>query len=193
VAMVARVIPLAAWRAAADPNAPMPVTGRVALGFDCALDRSDASIAAAWRDEGGTAHLELADHRPGVAWVPERMAELGAKWDPVAIAYDAAGPALDIADVMTRAGTEVDALKAREYAAACAGLLGAITDEAVRIRPHKALDDAATVAARRTVGDGLWGWGRRQSATSISALTAATAALWAWDHAPAATGPFRIY
>jgi phage terminase large subunit-like protein len=191
VSMVARVIPLAAWRAAADVDAPIPTAGHVALGFDVALDRSDAAIVAAYRDSGGLAHVEVADYRPGVAWLPERMTELREKWAPVAVAHDAAGPALDVADVLTRGGAELDGLKGHDYAAACAAFLEALVSGTVRVRPHPALDAAAAAAARRALGD-AWAWGRRQSATSISALTAATLALWAYDHAPAALGPFRI-
>jgi hypothetical protein len=170
----------------------MPPPGNVALGFDVALDRSDGTIAAAWRDDAGTAHLEVADHRPGVAWIPERMAELAAKWSPLAMAFDAAGPALDVADVLNRSGAEAEGIKSRDYAAACASMLEHIIGAKVKVRPHRALDEAVTVAARRALGD-AWAWGRRQSATSISALTAATVALWAYDHAPAAVGDFRIY
>ena len=49
VSMVARVIPLKAWRAAQDERAPMPVRENMAIGFDVALDRSDAAIAAVAR------------------------------------------------------------------------------------------------------------------------------------------------
>jgi phage terminase large subunit-like protein len=194
VSMVARVIPLRAWQAAADASAPMPERGRIALAFDVAIDRSDAAIVAAWRDESGIAHLEVADQREGVAWVPERMSELAERWAPLAFGYDAAGPALDVADAMARSGVTLVDLKAREYAAACAGLLEALTADPplVRYRPHPALDLAAGAAARRTLGD-AWAWGRRQSETSIASLTAATVALWVYDHAPAAVGDFRIY
>lgn len=194
VSMVARVIPLTSWRAVADPDAAIPEPGKMALGFDVALDRSDAAVAAAWRDETGLAHLELADYRPGVGWLPERVGELIDRWEPRAFAYDAAGPAIDVADVLARAGVAVDGIKAREYAAACAGLLEAITSDppGVKIRPHPAMDAAAGAAARRSVAD-AWAWGRRQSSTSIAALTASTVALWAYDHAPEASGPFRIF
>jgi hypothetical protein len=85
-------------------------------------------------------------------------------------------------------------LKAREYAAACLGLLEALIADPpnLRYRNHPALDAAANDATRRALGD-AWAWGRRQSAGSLAALTAATVAVWGWDHAPAALGDFRIY
>ena len=74
------------------------------------------------------------------------------------------------------------------------GLFDAIVTDppAVAIRPNQALDNAAAAAARRALGD-AWAWGRRQSAVSISTLTAATCALWAYDHAPASLGDFRVW
>ena len=194
VSTVARVIPLAAWRAAADDHAPLPVAGHVALGYDVAVDRSDAAVVVAWRDGTGLAHVEVADYRPGVGWLAERVVELAQRWQPRLVAHDGAGPALDVADVLERGGLEGQGLKAREYATACTALLDAITADppGVRIRPHPQLDAAAASAARRTLGD-AWAWGRRQSTSSIAPLTAATVALWAWDHAAAPLGAFRVF
>lgn len=194
VSTTSRVIPLAAWRAAAENPADMPVAGSAALAFDVAVDRSDAAIVAAWRDPDGVAHVEVADCRPGVGWLPDRLRELADRHRPVSVAYDAAGPALDVADVLTRGGVDLVGLKAREYAAACAGLLEALVSDppTVRYRPHPALDAAANDAARRALGD-AWAWGRRQSAGSLSTLTAATVAVWAFDHAAAPVGEFRIF
>jgi phage terminase large subunit-like protein len=195
ISTLARVIPLEAWRRAAQPDPPeLPSAGRVALAFDVAVDRSDAAVVAAWRDEDGTAHVEVADYRPGAGWLADRLQELHDRWRPLCVAYDAAGPALDVADVAGRAGLEVVGLKAREYAAACAGLLEALCapEPAVRYRPHPALDAAAAAAVRRALGD-AWAWGRRQSSGSLAPLTAATVAVWAFDHAPAALGEFKIF
>jgi phage terminase large subunit-like protein len=193
VSTTSRVIPLEAWRAAREEPADLPGPGDLALGFDVAVDRSDAAIVAAWRDDTGVAHLEVADHRPGVGWLVERLSELVERWRPVAVSYDQAGPALDVADAAERAGLELMGLAAKPYAAACAGLLEALIADPpqVRYRAHPALDAAASSAARRALGD-AWAWGRRQSSGSLSPLTAATVALWAWDHR-APSGPFKIY
>jgi hypothetical protein len=192
VAIASRVIPLDAWRRALEPPAPLPGPGTFALGFDVALDRSDAAIVAAWRDDAGVAHLEVADYRPAAAWLLERLADLRARYRPRAIAYDQAGPALDVGDAAERADLAPVGLKAREYAGACSALLeGLSTDPpTVRYRAHPALDAAAASAARRTLGD-AWAWGRRQSSASLSTLTAATVALWAYDHT--AGGDFRVF
>ena len=193
VSTLARVIPLEAWRKAAEDPVELPPAGRVAIAFDVAVDRSDAAIVACWRTPDGVAHVEVADQRPGTGWLADRLGELVDRWRPVCVAYDAAGPALDIADVLSRGGLALEGLKAREYAAACAGLLEALCapEPLVRYRPHPALDSAAGWAVRRALGD-AWAWGRRQSSGSLAALTAMTVGVWAADHAPAALGDFRV-
>src|SRR5215472_14437797 len=119
VSTVARVIPAQAWLAAADDRQPMPQAGQVAVGFDVAVDRSDAAIVAAWCD-GSVVRVEVADWREGTGWLPDRLRALCERWGPLDVAYDAAGPALDVADELTRSGLALSPLKARDFAAACA-------------------------------------------------------------------------
>jgi hypothetical protein len=193
VSTTSRVIPLGAWRAAAEDGVELPGPGEVALAFDVAIDRSDGVIVAGWRDGAAQGHVEIVDYRDGAGWIPERLAELVAKWRPSVVAYGEGGPAIDVADVARRAGVDVVPLSAKDYVAACLGFLEALTTEppTVGVRRHEALDAAAAGAARRAYGD-TWVWSRRQSGTSIAPLTAATVALWAFDHAPA-PGEFHIY
>jgi phage terminase large subunit-like protein len=191
---VARAIPAESWVAAADHDQPIPTAGTLALGFDVAVDRSDASIVAAWRDHTGVVRWEVADNRPAAGWVAGRLLELVDRWRPTAVGYDAAGPALDVADEAARAGVVLSPVKGRDYQAACAAALDALTDTPPRLRyrPHGALAAAAGAAGARTVGDG-WVWARRGTDVSLSPLTAATVAGWVYDHAPASLGAFRIY
>ena len=193
VSTTARIIPAPAWIAAGDDTAPLPPPGRLSLGFDAALDRSDAAIVAAWTDETGVGRLEVADWREGAGWVADRVVELVERWRPAAVGWSKAGPARDIGDELERRGIRLDEIGTGDYAAACAGFLEAIIADPpkLRYRPHQSLDDAAAAATAKPVGD-AWGWGRRSSVVSVAALTAATAARWADLHAvPAA--PFRIY
>ncbi|HSS11153.1 MAG TPA: hypothetical protein VLL25_14800 [Acidimicrobiales bacterium] len=188
---VARLIAADVWLEAADVDQALPEAGAVGLGFDVALDRTDACVVAAWRDEAGHARWEVADLKPAAGWLAPRLVELVASWRPCAIGYDAAGPALDVADGASRLGLDLLPLKAREYAAACAQVLQELTDRRLHYRPHPGLDDAAAAAGRRALGD-AWAWGRRQTSASLAPLTAATAALWAYDHAPADLGRFKV-
>ena len=158
----------------------------MAVGFDTARDRSAGAVAVAWRDRSGALHTELADSRPGTGWLAERLGELVHRWGPVGIGYDAAGPALDIADTLATAGLAVAPIRARDWTAACAGWLAAITERRVKIGTHPALSTAAETAPGRDSGDGGWVWHRRGSERNISPVIACTAASWALDH-PVAT------
>jgi hypothetical protein len=195
VSTVARVIPAPAWIAAGDDTQPLPTAGEVTLGFDCAVDRSDAAVVVCWADEAGVRRVEMAnpDDRPeGTGWLTARVVDLVDRWRPRRVMYDAAGPALDIADELRRAGLEPEGIKARDYAAACQGFLEDVlaVPPLLRYKPHEDLDDAVAAATRRALAD-AWCWGRRQTTVSLAPLTAATVARWAWLHSEPA-GPFRI-
>jgi hypothetical protein len=185
-----RLIPAAAWADIRRRDArPAPGVAPV-LGVDVALDRSAAAVVACWPDTDGVPVLEVVDYRPQVDWVAGRLLELVDRHRPVVWA-DNAGPVLTVVDDLQRAA---DAARVRvvvertptpDYTAACAGLLDRITGRAVLHRGDPALDAAAAGAARRGIGDGAWGWGRRSSTADISPLVAGTLALWGHQHRPA--------
>lgn len=181
-----RVIPDGPWSTARRYTWPAPDTGAVALAFDVDPDRASAAIVAAWRDSPlGPIRVDVVDARPGAAWVAARIRELRERWRPVAIGVDAAGPALDVADELDRDGIELVRLKARDYAAACAGFLSDVLAGRLEHPGAAALDDAVAAAGQRTLGD-AWAWSRRQSSATIAPLSAATVARWAYDHRPPA-------
>jgi hypothetical protein len=175
-------IPPGRWASAQmPPITEVPAGVRVALGFDTTRDRSSAAVAVAWRDRAGVRN-ELTDARPGTGWVAERVHELYRRHHPVAIGYDAGGPALDIADGLATDGLPMLAVRGREWAAACTGWLAGITEHRLRVGSHPALSAAAEVAPARDAGDGGWTWYRRGAVASIAPVIAATAATWALEH-----------
>lgn len=176
---VERVIPPDVWVAALTDR--RLDAGRPALGVDVAADRSAAAIAAC---VGST--VELIDHRPGVAWVLPRLAQLVKDHKPVSVVIDRVGASGSIADTYDRNKPAVPlaTFSARDYANGCASLLDGLRDHAILIRRHPALDAAADAAASRPVGDAGFGWARRTSLGDISPLVAATLALWGAAHAP---------
>jgi hypothetical protein len=174
-------IPPEAW-ANTQHSADMP-PGRLCLGIDVDLDRTVAAIAVAGADR----HLELAELlAPDQA--AARAAEL-AERASCPIALDASGPVATILDELRRLIPE-SAHKRRllvmhtpDAAVAAAGLLDDITNGAVSIWPHPALDDAVAAAMTRTIGDGFT-WSRRHSAASIAPLVALGAARWGYERLP---------
>lgn len=185
-----RVIPASA---VSDTTLPPDATWTkptvpVALAFDVSLDRSSASIVAAWRDRpDAPIRWDVIDDRPGTAWVPKALVDLQARLKPCAIAHPGAGPGVDVADEAARAGvkfTPDTGLTTRDYAAACSSLLAQLVDRRALHLGQASFVAAASAAAKRDLGDGGWAWSRREAAASIAALVATTVAAWAFDHAP---------
>ena len=163
--------------------------GRPSFGVDVAADRSAAWIVAAVHGV-----VEVVDTRPGVSWVPGRLLELLAAWDPLAIGLDGTGPAATIADqlVPTDAAGRLVVLTGRQMTTAAQEAYDGITDGRVRARGHPDLDHAVGAAQRRTVGQ-AWTFVRQVGDVSCSPLLAAVGALWAAEHAPEAVEVSQIW
>lgn len=175
-------IPPGRWAAAqAPPITSVPAGVRVAVGFDAPRDRASATVVVAWRDLGGL-RCEIADHRPGTGWLPEYVSELVGRRAPVAVAYPADSPVLDVADTLATAGLPMVAIRGRDWPAACAAWLSAITEKRIHVGAHPAMAKAAEVAPGRDSGDGGWAWHRRGAVASIAPVIAATAACWGLTH-----------
>lgn len=187
-----RAIPATVWasvRLEPQRSLPRPDPGRVALAFDCDPEQTSAAIVAVWRDAVGMYRVEMVEARAGIWWVPQRLAQLGQRWRPVGVGYEAGGPAAVIADEVRRELlVELDPVAAGDYLAACAGFVAHLVNGSVRVHGHPGLDEAAPAAVRARVGD-RWKWGRRASGGSIAGLVAATVGMWTLDHAAA---PFEV-
>lgn len=170
---------LAGWERLLDPTAKP--AGELVLAFDVNPERSAASIAVA-----GAGVVEIVEHQDGVAWVGPRITELlAAHPDIGAVVRDPAGPAgaTRLEDV------HVVDLTADQVAEACAALVDAIAAGALRLRPHPALARAFGAARIVNRGDGRFVFARRSTEEDLSALYAATAAVWA----SARIAPSAIY
>ena len=161
-----RVIPLDVWERIASDVAPEPKV----FAVDINPERTWTSIAVA--DAGS---VELVEHRPGVAWVHNRLVELWEKWQ-APIVVDVSGPAGTLIEDLKRSRVTVQVYQPRQYTYACQTFFDRCMAESVSIRPNRELDVAAAGATRRTVGDG-WAWARRNDQTDISPLVAATLAV----------------
>ena len=84
-------ISAAEWAGCADPQSA--VTDPVALAFSVAPGGSSAAVAVAGRRADGLGHGELVDHRPGTAWLVDRLMELADRHHPCVLALNPAGAA----------------------------------------------------------------------------------------------------
>lgn len=167
-----RVIDPEDWAAVQDPAAEP--AGPVCFGFDVTTDRAGACIVVA--DKAG--YLEVVAQAPETTWLVPRLRELQAKHRaPIACdRWGASGPAVD---ELERAGADLVIMTTGDVGNAAAGMLDAITDRALHVRPSPVLDEAVAGAAQRPLADtGGFAWSRRKSAAPVASLVAASNALW---------------
>lgn len=189
-----RVIPEAPWKAAAT-LAALPAGAPICFAASVGMDGVDTAISATAIADGRKIS-EIVDHRPGTGHALERIKALHAKHG-APFAIDPYGPSADLYDQAKRAGIPLVEIKTAGVSAACQSVFAGIVPPkgapagwkpTWHYRPHPALDDAAELAAKRSVGDGAWCWGRRASVGSVSALEAVTLGTWGIDHMPEVLG-----
>lgn len=108
----------------------------VAVAVDLAVDRTGASILAAWPTTGGPVEVAVLASRPGVDWVPDALTALTGR-GPRVILADPTGPTRSLIADMAAAEEPVylTATTTREYASACQWTLDAIQAKpAARVR-----------------------------------------------------------
>jgi hypothetical protein len=178
-----QVIPIERWDSLADDPAAegARLLDPVALAFDVTPDRSMSSIVAAGRRADGDIQIEVADHRAGTGWLAPRLLELWERHDPVVVMCDAMGPAGSLVHLVEDAGVAVECVSTGDYAKAFGALLDAVDERSVRHLGGSDLRQAVKGASKRPLGDGAFGWGRRNSTIDISPLVGATLAHWGWQ------------
>jgi hypothetical protein len=179
------------WEALAGP--PTERVAPVAFAADMTPDMSYGAIGVAWRDADGLVHVEIpeGDHRPGTAWMADRLVELFRTWDPCAVVVAADGPASTLIAPLQAAIPKDRLLKpgkerllkpgATERAAATGQFYEAVTDsQTLRHLGQPELATALANARKQQVGDHWW-WARKGVFADVSPLVAVTYA--AWGHA----------
>lgn len=129
-------------------KAPAPPWGRdISFALDVAPDLSSASIAAAWKVDGGT-WLQLADHRPGVDWIAGRWRELSATYDG-RLLIEQNGTAAFLIPTLA----SVEAVSRRFFVDACSTLEAAVTARSVQHGCQGELNAAVAAAHWSTSGE----------------------------------------
>lgn len=148
----------------------------LALGVDVAADRSAASIAMAGRRLDGAVHVEVIENRGGVGWVPDRLAQLVAEWEPVGVMVDSIGTSGELIPKLQQRGVEILIGTTKDATQGCGDFLTALENGQLRHIGQPALDEAVAAARKRPVGqDGAWAWNRKDQ-TDITPLVACTLA-----------------
>lgn len=184
------IIDFAVWKDLADPDSQLGAD--FAYAIDITPDRKWGAIGAYGPRSDGLGHVEVIEHREGTAWIVPRLAELVAKWDPVAVALDVKGPVGSLLLDLKEAGISVPAKgtdgktaeprrgdlfipTANEYAGSCGGLVDAIEQGKLRHLGQIPLNAAVGGVAPRPLGDS-YAWGRKKSSANIAPLVTVTLA-----------------
>lgn len=169
------VISRSQWEDARDVNSS--ADDPVAFAVDVNPERSHAAIGMAGFRPDGLAHVEVVEHKEGVAWVVDRMVELKEKWKPCAVVIDPGSEAGTLIDQLERAKVRVMTTTAREAAQAHGLFVESVVDsKSLRHLNQMELTSALAGATQRKLGDAN-AWARR-GGVDISPLVAVTLALW---------------
>jgi hypothetical protein len=203
--VVHTVIPLALWRACADPAGA--IVGAPVLAVDVSPDRSTATIVACGPSAGRT-RLEVVPsddsgalrRGDGIEWVLPRLLELISRHGPRALVLDDAGPAgtlvqgLKGAGHVVRSATDPEGLivlpGTHGVVDSCGLLVDIVNDATLSLPADDAhpggdpvLEGALRVASKRPLGD-AWAWRRLTSTGDITAIVAASLAAWGHRMSP---------
>lgn len=181
------VIPIADWMALADSR--LDTTGvPVALAADVTPDRGHASIAASGKLPDGRQFVEVISHRANTDWVAPEIEKLMDNNEVVCVVVDPAGPAVTLIDQLERRGVNFDGgigrkVTTREASDAFSSLFDTVV-ECDKNNPtfvhsgQRNVTSALDGAVKRSIGDGAYAWGRKNSGVDISPLVACTLAFW---------------
>lgn len=173
-----RVISEQAWQECADPVLAAG-DGDVAVAVDVTPARDGTSIAAAGFTVDGLPYVDVIESRRGEPeWVLAKITELAERHKLRAVVVDGISGAATLADPLTQRGITVTTTSANQMAKACGTFYDAAVSGQLRHLDQPMLNLALAAARKRAIGDGLWGWSRKDSDSDISQLVAATLALW---------------
>jgi hypothetical protein len=172
-AMGEPAIPLEAWEALAEPDAPRPE--EIVLAADVAPGSRSAAIAAAG-EVGGVLFVSVLEHGPGTDWLLPRLEDLAESLGAREVIADSKSAAPLLTAFRSALLTETNAT---DMATGCTFLLDLVANGRVRHRGERELTVAIDGAARRPLGD-AFGWSRKNSGVDITPLCAITLAAWAW-------------
>jgi phage terminase large subunit-like protein len=174
----ARVISADRWHACADTKL-RDVGGEVAVAIDVSPDRSAATIASAAWTTSGVPYVDVVETRRGEPdWGIEKFVQICAHHDVRAVVIDGRSAAASLVDPLRQQGVTVTVTQSAQMGKACGGFYDAVMDNQVKHLDQPSLNVALSVGRRRNIGDGGWGWSRRDSDADITPVVAATLALW---------------
>lgn len=146
------------------------------LSVEVALDRSVATIGAAWMLDDRP-HLEIVEDHPGVGWVIERVKTLASRYKAAGVVLDMGTEAAGLADDLEAAGLNVVRVGTADRSVACGTWFDLAHAAGLTHSGDPAMATAIGNARWKDVGEGARAFTRRCSAGDIAALYAVVLAL----------------
>lgn len=171
------------WNRLADPASELPDGAPVMFALDVSPARTVSAIVAVGERADGVRHVEVVDYRPETSWVVARFAALRDRWGDIAVAVDERSAAASlIPDLEALDGVTVHKAASKDVSVAAGRFYDACTESVASLRHlnDPVLNAAVDAAITRPLGD-AWTWDRRKPTSDITALVAATLALWGWE------------
>jgi hypothetical protein len=150
-----------------------------------AKQMASATVAVAAL-HNGLPHVELADHRPGTAWLADRLEDLHLKHPGASFAAFAAGPAKAWVPILADLGVELNLMTSTEAAAAYAHVKKLAETLAFTHSPDELVADALAGCEWKEAEGGGTTLDWRKSAGDVSPFAAEAGALWLLESQPAA-------
>ncbi len=165
------VIPLAKWRAAADPESNVD-SGFASLSVSHGM--TSAALGYAGLRPDGTLHVEVAKQEAGTAWVVEACKKAHADTGKP-IVVDPRSPTGGLLDRLRAEGIPLTEVSTATFVQACAALQDDVLNDRVKHIDQQPLNAAVAGAEVRTVGE-AWAFSARTSSIDITPLLAVTLA-----------------
>jgi len=158
------------------------VFGRIgewpAAGVEIAGDRSQTWVARATHLDDARVVVELLDPVQGTTVVVGLLGTWSVQWATRAVGIDPRSPSATLVEPLERAGLPVRSADARALAIAHGGFQDLLTGGQVKVRGHRAVDDAARLAADRRLA-GAAALDRYTGGVDLAPLVACQLATWA--------------
>ena len=173
-----RVISGTVWAGLADVGL-VDAGGDVAVAVDVSPGRDVTSIVSAAFTTAGVPYVDVIETRKDpTEWGLDRLVELCSRHQVRAVVIDGRSPANTWVDPLRQRGVTVTVTTATQMAKACGAFFDACYEDRLRHLDQPVLNVALSVARKRPIGDGGWGWSRKDTDSDITSLVGATLALW---------------
>lgn len=148
-----------------------------ALAVGVSPDRSIASVGWCGQRADGSWHVEVDEHRQGVGWVAEYVADRCAKNKFRAVVVNGSSPAATIVDELLALKVKVTVMTAQDVSRSFGMFYDAVMNGTVCHIEQPQLTAALAVAGKRDLAGGS-AWSQKNSTSDITPLEACTFALW---------------